>query len=201
MTPCDLHVLNTPPAFVLSQNQTLRIKTVWRILFPKDAFSKLTWRGAFLRLRRLVSPPSARPPPLPGKRARSAQFNLLPFPAFFRWDGPATGFSNRSGTPRAGNHAVKDPPFEGTKKPTGVRNLAVPPRSTCQSLGRPRSWRPAKLRPRSNHRQSIFSPFRKFFLRNGSAGRFCGGCGARFRRQAPMSRTLPATDEVHALGH
>jgi hypothetical protein len=24
MSPCDLHVLNTPPAFVLSQNQTLR---------------------------------------------------------------------------------------------------------------------------------------------------------------------------------
>ena len=27
-TPFDLHVLSTPPAFVLSQNQTLRIKSV-----------------------------------------------------------------------------------------------------------------------------------------------------------------------------
>ena len=26
--PLDLHVLSTPPAFVLSQNQTLRIKTL-----------------------------------------------------------------------------------------------------------------------------------------------------------------------------
>jgi hypothetical protein len=29
--PCDLHVLNTPPAFVLSQNQTLRKKFGWRL--------------------------------------------------------------------------------------------------------------------------------------------------------------------------
>ena len=27
-SPCDLHVLNTPPAFVLSQNQTLRKNSV-----------------------------------------------------------------------------------------------------------------------------------------------------------------------------
>ena len=31
LIPCDLHVLNTPPAFILSQNQTLRKKFGWRI--------------------------------------------------------------------------------------------------------------------------------------------------------------------------
>jgi hypothetical protein len=44
--PCDLHVLNTPPAFVLSQNQTLRKKFGWRIFrSPKTSrisYSKLT---------------------------------------------------------------------------------------------------------------------------------------------------------------
>ncbi len=30
VSPCDLHVLNTPPAFILSQNQTLRKKFGWR---------------------------------------------------------------------------------------------------------------------------------------------------------------------------
>ena len=40
-TPFDLHVLNTPPAFVLSQNQTLRKK---RMRLPFQAIVKLTVR-------------------------------------------------------------------------------------------------------------------------------------------------------------
>ena len=32
--PLDLHVLSTPPAFVLSQNQTLRQKLVFRLSSP-----------------------------------------------------------------------------------------------------------------------------------------------------------------------
>jgi hypothetical protein len=43
MVPLDLHVLGTPPAFVLSQDQTLHYRVVliaqycWRIAVPKDA--------------------------------------------------------------------------------------------------------------------------------------------------------------------
>ena len=38
-TPLDLHVLSTPPAFVLSQNQTLRIKTL--VQFLSECYSGL----------------------------------------------------------------------------------------------------------------------------------------------------------------
>ena len=43
--PCDLHVLSTPPAFVLSQNQTLREKFARRPLKPpvkSDRFNYLS---------------------------------------------------------------------------------------------------------------------------------------------------------------
>src|SRR5437016_9027679 len=38
----DLHVLSTPPAFVLSQNQTLRIKTLARFLSGRKTGQLLT---------------------------------------------------------------------------------------------------------------------------------------------------------------
>jgi hypothetical protein len=38
LIPCDLHVLNTPPAFVLSQNQTLRKNDlIFQMPSPADA--------------------------------------------------------------------------------------------------------------------------------------------------------------------
>ena len=48
--PCDLHVLNTPPAFVLSQNQTLRKKNpVVRTQPPRARpYPKLTLRDFFM---------------------------------------------------------------------------------------------------------------------------------------------------------
>ncbi len=53
-SPYDLHVLNTPPAFVLSQNQTLRKKFGWRIFrSPKTSkitYSKLTLAEFFKNL-------------------------------------------------------------------------------------------------------------------------------------------------------
>ena len=45
--PCDLHVLNTPPAFILSQNQTLRIKFGWRI-FRDPKTSRISYSKLFL---------------------------------------------------------------------------------------------------------------------------------------------------------
>ena len=42
ITPFDLHVLSTPPAFVLSQNQTLRkVNCVW--LLPAVAYKTTCW--------------------------------------------------------------------------------------------------------------------------------------------------------------
>jgi hypothetical protein len=45
MTPCDLHVLNTPPAFVLSQNQTLRKKFGWRLFQKGKAYFQIDLAG------------------------------------------------------------------------------------------------------------------------------------------------------------
>jgi hypothetical protein len=68
-----LHVLNTPPAFVLSQNQTLRKKFGWRIpLIKKEPYSKLT-------LAKIPCGRSAVSARLSTK-ARSAQFNLSTIP-------------------------------------------------------------------------------------------------------------------------
>jgi hypothetical protein len=43
--PFDLHVLSTPPAFVLSQNQTLRIKTLVDscLIVKSDAYYLIIW--------------------------------------------------------------------------------------------------------------------------------------------------------------
>jgi hypothetical protein len=74
MTPCDLHVLNTPPAFVLSQNQTLRKKSG-----GYDPSSLLTKLFIFqIDFDGISSTRTARP-----KKARSAQFNLFPLPSTF----------------------------------------------------------------------------------------------------------------------
>ena len=73
IVPCDLHVLNTPPAFVLSQNQTLRKKFGWRIpLIKKEPYSKLTLAKPFIRYFAVSARLST--------KARSAQFNLSSLP-------------------------------------------------------------------------------------------------------------------------
>ena len=121
--PCDLHVLNTPPAFVLSQNQTLRKKFGWR-LFPKEKrISKLTLMD-FSIVPRAFS-------------ARSAQFNLFPLPSIPRADRPADRrFHLSSGTSRAGPHCQRSC-IEETKKPIGW--LASLPHLDRRSVSRPPS--------------------------------------------------------------
>jgi hypothetical protein len=82
--PCDLHVLNTPPAFVLSQNQTLRKKTVWRnpgSHRETGCVNQIDLGGQSTGLPRHFRPPFPRMPAL--QATRSAQFNLFfLFPAF-----------------------------------------------------------------------------------------------------------------------
>ena len=79
IVPCDLHVLNTPPAFVLSQNQTLRKKFGWRIpLIKKEPYSKLTLAKPFIRYFAVSARLST--------KARSAQFNLSSLPGEHRHD-------------------------------------------------------------------------------------------------------------------
>jgi len=78
MIPCDLHVLNTPPAFVLSQNQTLRKKFGWRIFrshkTSRISYSKLTLSGSM---------PGGRRPDVLRDISRSAQFNLFLHLSYF----------------------------------------------------------------------------------------------------------------------
>ena len=56
--PLDLHVLGTPPAFVLSQDQTLHYRVVdcsntcWRIARPKTTRFALIWQSLISKLWR-----------------------------------------------------------------------------------------------------------------------------------------------------
>jgi hypothetical protein len=64
--PFDLHVLNTPPAFVLSQNQTLRKKRMWRSCDRRQIDRRVLHSEE-------LPPDAARP------LARSTQFSLFLF--------------------------------------------------------------------------------------------------------------------------
>ena len=68
LTPFDLHVLGTPPAFILSQDQTLMLKfyvssETFKILIRKKfSRSKWTWLSIFiLLLNRVVRIPGSSP--------------------------------------------------------------------------------------------------------------------------------------------
>jgi len=118
----------------------------------------------------------------PGQ-ARSAQFNLLPLP-----DNPSAMHRSRTGVSRAtwaraaadaspsrsvSGHAVKDPWFEGTKKPIG-RSHRDRLESLSAALARsgPRSYptRPGGVNP-------ILEKFSEFF-RGGGIGRLENDRGA-----------------------
>ena len=127
MTPCDLHVLNTPPAFVLSQNQTLRKKFGGMIPVIADCFIFQIDIGGSS---------STGPRALSKRAAHNSIFSIL-FPAFLRISAQISGVSTASGTSRAGPHCQRTPSFEGTKKPIS-RELwgshpGTPPRSTLVS--------------------------------------------------------------------
>jgi hypothetical protein len=74
VSPYDLHVLNTPPAFVLSQNQTLR-KNMNRLAdVVSDIFTKLTLPNPVSK----TGPAPARSSiPKLEPKARSTQFSLF----------------------------------------------------------------------------------------------------------------------------
>lgn len=120
LVPCDLHVLNTPPAFVLSQNQTLRKNDLIR-------------RSGITAGR--ISNRDCRPPRVSSlgrlhapQMARSAQFNLFSLPNIARVDP-----SHRADCPRSVadsfsipllarpvlGHTVKDLPSRGLKSRSG----------------------------------------------------------------------------------
>ena len=111
LAPCDLHVLNTPPAFVLSQNQTLR----------KNDFCKtlpLPCRNFRAFSNRVVSPPRG-----------ETNFFCAPFPGAQRTI--QSSFSTRNGTgllikndalsapPAHPSHTVKEPVLRGLKSRPG----------------------------------------------------------------------------------
>ena len=173
LIPCDLHVLNTPPAFVLSQNQTLRkskrivaIPCGTELTFePLDSFPTLPGlRLPSCRLDRIqvrsarnrrhgYLPPSDLFPSLRLGRirgARGALFNLFPRPGWGRLMA-ARPLAFPSGTLTRCQRSA----WRGDEK----ADRALMPRSTVSSLGRPASWRPAKLVEAGPAGQHLFSFF------------------------------------------
>ena len=105
--PCDLHVLNTPPAFVLSQNQTLRKND---LIFLQDV--------AILKILNRDCRPLGPAPRASKKRAAHNSIFFL-FPACFGFAEPILEcFHLNLGTSRAGPHCQRTS-IEGTKKPIG----------------------------------------------------------------------------------
>ena len=112
LIPCDLHVLNTPPAFVLSQNQTLRKNDLICCSVITD---------------RQISNRDCRPLEFPlwagsTRLKKSAQRTIQSFfshPAYFGFAEPNLEcFHPHLGTSRAGPHCQRTS-FEGNKKPIG----------------------------------------------------------------------------------
>ena len=170
LVPCDLHVLNTPPAFVLSQNQTLRKKV--RLLNLKKIHLDRTILSKFLRTLWV----SFTPHPRVFQRPRDAQFNLFPLPSRPPFDPVKNGFfpedffRNLQGIPATGTLPAEPycqrACFEGTKKPIGccfqrfLKPAAFAPQSTGSLSRRPPSWRRGDPRrngpPRSMHFVKVF---------------------------------------------
>jgi hypothetical protein len=123
-------------------------------------------RYSYSKLTLMDSHPSDRAP----QQARSAQFNLFPLPSIPRADPVprlecTTLFPTRRFTLLARpvlGHTVKELPSRGLKSRSGGLHLC----STAidiPSLGRPRSWRPAKLGARTTPRQPILWKIFCFF--------------------------------------
>ena len=151
--PYDLHVLNTPPAFVLSQNQTLRKKFGGMIPVIADRF---IFQIDLMEIPR----DSHRTARLQWRAAHNSIF--FPFPAFLGPSAPPPGVSAAFLARPVLGHTVKELPSRGLKSRSGgllARSTAI----DVVSLGRPRSWRPAKLGPRSPTRQPILTIFSGFF--------------------------------------
>ena len=74
LPPCDLHVLNTPPAFVLSQNQTLRKNSVGMTLSIAEQL--FIFQIDFGEITTGLKPVTSHQDRVLPKKARSAQFNL-----------------------------------------------------------------------------------------------------------------------------
>ena len=108
--PCDLHVLNTPPAFVLSQNQTLRKND----LMSLDAIAGTRSSNRGCRPR---GPASAH---CFNIEIRCAAHNLIffLFPAISTCLGRFVSICVELGTIAAGPYCQRAC-FEGTKKPIG----------------------------------------------------------------------------------
>ena len=144
IVPCDLHVLNTPPAFVLSQNQTLRKKRMvsGAVAGPAPSFEPLQDFSSCL--------------PRALCRTRSAQFNLFPLPGNLPFSPPVRRDSHPASKQRAraGPHCQRSS-FEATKKPIGCGHTTI----DIPSPDRPLSWRPANLPLRARPRQLILKNF------------------------------------------
>ena len=149
-TPFDLHVLNTPPAFVLSQNQTLRKK--YFLLCINTA--KLTCR---------TSNPLRNCHPAPRTNSWRAAHNL----AFILLRSAASGirrqqvslmeFPTHFGTVRAEPHCQRSG-SRGLKSRSGL-GVTTATTTDCRSLASPASWRQAQAIPPLSHGSIHFVRF------------------------------------------
>ena len=179
--PCDLHVLNTPPAFVLSQNQTLRKYICIRKIPLKERLSRKSGYPVqslllpealvpdlFLRVSRLL-PPSSQGWGWADRAAHNSIFFFLP-DGLLHATLVSPGSQSRvvhgvklrlreSGWINRPGHTVKEPHRESTRNPIG---WFVTP-TDLLSLGRPSSWRPAKLHRQPPLRQHLLPFFFHFF--------------------------------------
>ena len=157
LIPCDLHVLNTPPAFVLSQNQTLRKKA--RLLVFKKPLNRATFglSSGPVRLSHLT--PARRGL----NRSRGAQFNLFPLPSSPTCSPVKNGFfssvSRRESPPLARSllsHTVKELVSRGLKS-RSVLGGVKPRTDRLVCLSRhPLSWRRADANPNPPRRSMSF---------------------------------------------
>ena len=145
LIPCDLHVLNTPPAFVLSQNLTLRKNNL--ICCSDIAAGQISNRGCRPR-----GPASAHCFDI---EIRCAAHNLIFFlfsakpkvclgPLRPMWRNPRRVYRFTSHLARLPlSHTVKELVSRGLKSQAGGFTVVITA-IDCLSLGRPPSWRRAE---------------------------------------------------------
>ena len=122
--PLDLHVLSLPPAFVLSQDQTLKFcKTlIWLI------WSRMN--------RREHSHPDAKPPP-PG-HPNHPQGNNQDKPAAGNQSVPVDYILTKRDPPKSRSNVPDPQKDQPPKGPTGQDRNPAPERNIQQALCRPR---------------------------------------------------------------
>ena len=143
--PYDLHVLSTPPAFVLSQDQTLQFKPSLDATLLCGVLSTTHFHvGRVVRNVDASLQPKCRAASQMGNTCPMAVNRAFPRSidrTLFSFQRPSDTLRGLSGAPRAGAVRVASPPVE-----TGHMNLRDTGHSVKSCTGRFR-WNPGGLSP------------------------------------------------------